>query len=74
MNQTMRPEENVETSIFTIMKKMDTNTKLIVPIEQWALVRNYALDLEIKLRAKYKVRRMMTPRTKLNLILVERVE
>lgn len=73
MNQTMRPEENVETSIFTIMKKMDTNTKLIVPIEQWALVRNYALDLEIKLNAEFRVRRMMTSKTKLNLILVERV-
>lgn len=71
---TMRPEENVEESIYSLMMKMDTNTKIIVPIEQWALARNYALDLEIKLSAKFNVRRMMTSRTKLNFILIERKE
>lgn len=69
----MRPEEPIEESIFSIMRKMDKNTKLIVPIEQWLMARTIARDLKKDFGVEFKVRRMMTSRTKLKLILVERV-
>ena len=50
------------------------NTKLVVPYEQWAMVRSMAHGLKKDFGAKFKVRRMMTPRTKLNFILVKRIE
>ena len=53
---------------------MDLNTKLVVPIEQWKLVRSMAHGLKKNFGVKFKVQRMMTPKTKLNLILVERVD
>lgn len=70
----MRPTEKVEESIFSLMRKMDDKTKLIVPIEHWVLVRTYAQTLKRDFGAAFSVRRMMTPYTKLNLILIERKE
>lgn len=70
----MRPEETIEESIFSIMRKMDKNTKLIVPIEQWLMARTIARDLKKDFGVEFKVRRMMTPRTKLKLVLIERVD
>ena len=55
------------------MRKMDKNTKLIVPIEQWLMTRTIARDLKKDFGVEFKVRRMMTPRTKLRLILIERI-
>ena len=69
----MRPEETVEESIFSIMRDMDLRTKLVVPMEQWMLARSYAQTLKRDFDVVFKVRRMMTSKTKLKLILVERV-
>ena len=65
--------EDTEQSIYTIMREMDKNTKLIVPIENWALVRNYACQIESDFDVKFFVRRMKTSHTKKNFILIERV-
>ncbi len=70
----MRPTESTEGSLYSIMRNMDMNTKLVVPYEQWAMVRSMAHGLKKDFGAKFKVRRMMTPRTKLNFILVKRIE
>ena len=70
----MRPTETVEESIYSVMRKMDKNTKLIVPIENWALARNYAAQLENDFDAEFSVCRMRTNRTKKNFILVERID
>lgn len=69
----MRPEETVEESIFSIMRDMDFRTRLVVPMEQWMLARSYAQTLKRDFGVVFKVRRMMTSKTKLKLILVERV-
>lgn len=68
----MRPEKTVEESIFSIMREMDMNTKLVVPMEQWMLARSYAQTLKRDFGVVFRVRRMMTPKSKLKLILVER--
>ena len=52
---------------------MDKNTKLIVPIENWTLARNYAAQLENDFDVEFSVRRMRTSRTKKNFILIERI-
>ena len=56
------------------MREMDQNTKLIVPIDNWALARNYAIQLEKDFDVKFSVHRMKTNRTKKNFILIERVD
>lgn len=68
----MRPEETVEESIFSIMRDMDFRTRLVVPMEQWMLARSYAQTLKRDFGVVFKVRRMMTSKTKLKLILIER--
>ena len=65
--------EETNQSMYTIMRDMDLNTKLIVPIENWALARNYACQLESDFDVKFFVRRMRTDHTKKNFILIERV-
>ena len=67
-----RKIETTEQSIYTLMREMDSKTKLIVPIEQWALVRNYAGQLKRDFDAQYEIHRIRTARTKLNFILVTR--
>lgn len=69
----MRTTESTEQSMYSIMREMDKNTKLIVPIENWALARNYAAQLENDFDVEFSVRRMMTNRTKKNFILIERL-
>ncbi len=69
----MRTTESTEQSMYSIMREMDKNTKLIVPIENWALARNYASQLENDFDVEFSVRRMMTNRTKKNFILIERL-
>lgn len=59
--------------MYTIMREMDTNDKLIVTIDAWNLARNYALLLEKNFEVKFKVRRMQTRNTKRNFILIERI-
>lgn len=70
----MRPEETVEESIFSIMRDMDFRTRLVVPMEQWMLARSYAQTLKRDFGVVFRVRRMMTSKTKLKLILIERKE
>ena len=65
--------EITEQSMYSIMREMDKNTKLIVPIENWALARNYAIQLESDFDVEFSVRRMRTNRTKKNFILIERI-
>ena len=65
--------ETTEQSMYSIMKEMDKNTKLIVPIENWALARNYAVQLESDFDVEFSVRRMRTNRTKKNFVLIERI-
>lgn len=65
--------ETTEQSMYSIMREMDKNTKLIVPIENWALARNYAIQLESDFDVEFAVRRMRTNRTKKNFILIERI-
>lgn len=65
--------ESTEQSMYTIMREMDTNDKLIVTIDAWNLARNYALLLEKNFEVKFKVRRMQTRNTKRNFILIERI-
>lgn len=65
--------ETTEQSMYSIMREMDKNTKLIVPIENWALARNYAIQLESDFDVEFSVRRMRTNRTKKNFILIERI-
>ena len=65
--------ETTEQSMYSIMREMDKNTKLIVPIESWALARNYAIQLESDFDVEFSVRRMRTNRTKKNFILIERI-
>lgn len=69
----MKEIESTEQSIYSIMREMDKNTKLIVPIENWALARNYACQIECDFGVKFFVRRMITSHTKKNFILIERV-
>lgn len=69
----MKEIEATEQSIYSIMREMDKNTKLIVPIENWALARNYACQIESDFDVKFFVRRMKTNHTKKNFILIERV-
>lgn len=59
--------------MYSIMREMDKNTKLIVPIENWTLARNYAAQLENDFDVEFSVRRMRTSRTKKNFILIERI-
>lgn len=65
--------EDTNQSMYTIMRDMDLNTKLIVPIENWALARNYACQLECDFDVKFFVRRMRTDHIKKNFVLIERV-
>ena len=65
--------ETTEQSMYSIMREMDKNTKLIVPIENWTLARNYAAQLENDFDVEFSVRRMRTSRTKKNFILIERI-
>lgn len=65
--------ETTEQSMYSIMREMDKNTKLIVSIESWALARNYAIQLENDFDVEFSVRRMRTNRTKKNFILIERI-
>jgi len=65
--------ETTEQSMYSIMREMDKNTKLIVPIENWTLARNYAIQLESDFDVEFSVRRMRTNRTKKNFILIERI-
>ena len=67
-----RKELTLEESIYTLMRKMDRNTKLVVPLQHWALVRNYAGQLQRDFDAKYEVHRMKTKNMKYDLILVTR--
>ena len=69
----MNEIETTEQSMYTIMREMDKRTKLIVPIDNWALARNYACQIECDFDVKFSVRRMRTSRTKKNFILIERV-
>ncbi len=70
----MKETETTEQSMYSIMREMDKNTKLIVPIENWALARNYAIQLERDFNVEFSVRRMRTNRTKKNFILIERTD
>ena len=70
----MKETETTEQSMYSIMREMDKNTKLIVPIENWALARNYAMQLESDFNVEFSVRRMRTNRTKKNFILIERTD
>ena len=70
----MKETETTEQSMYSIMREMDKNTKLIVPIENWALARNYAIQLESDFNVEFSVRRMRTNRTKKNFILIERTD
>lgn len=70
----MKTTETTEQSMYSIMREMDKNTKLIVPIENWALARNYAAQLENDFDVEFSVCRMRTNRTKKNFILVERID
>lgn len=69
----MKKIETTEQSMYTIMREMDPNDKLIVTIDAWNLARNYALLLEKNFEVKFKVRRMQTRNTKRNFILIERI-
>lgn len=60
--------------MFSLMKKMDMRSKLMVPLDNWALARNYAGQLQRDFGVKFSVKRMTTSRTKLNFVLIERVE
>ena len=66
--------ETTEQSMYSIMREMDKNTKLIVPIENWALARNYAAQLENDFDVEFSVCRMRTNRTKKNFVLIERID
>ena len=70
----MKETETTEQSMYSIMREMDKNTKLIVPIENWALARNYAIQLESDFNVEFSVRRMRTSRTKKNFVLIERTD
>ena len=59
--------------MYTIMREMDPNDKLIVTIDAWNLARNYALMLGKNFNVKFRVRRMQTRNTKRNFILVQRI-
>ena len=70
----MKEVETTEQSMYTIMREMDANTKLIVSIDSWILARNYASGLKRDFGVKFRVRRMHTKNTKRNFILIERVD
>lgn len=70
----MKEIETTEQSMYTIMREMDKNTKLIVPIENWVLARGYANQLKKDFDVKFSVCRMITNRTKKNFILIERTD
>lgn len=70
----MKEVETTEQSIYTIMREMDKNRELIVPIESWMLVRNYAAQLKRDFGVKFSVNRMQTDRTKKNFVLIRRVD
>ena len=70
----MKETEETEQSMYTIMRGMDKNTKLIVSIDHWDLVRMYASQLKRDFGVTFSVRRMITGRTKKNFILVERAD
>ena len=65
--------EDTNQSMYTIMRDMDLNDKLMVPLENWALARNYACQIKREFGVKFFVRRMRTDHTKKNFILIERV-
>lgn len=67
-------EKTVEESIYTIMKKMDLNMKLIVPYENWGLVRNYASLLRRDFGVQFETCRLKTKKARLNFVLVTRTE
>ena len=69
----MKETETTEQSMYTIMREMDPNDKLIVTIDAWDLARNYALILEKNFKVKFSVKRMQTINTKRNFILVQRI-
>ena len=54
------------------MKKMDFDTKLIVPYENWGLVRNYASLLRRDFGAQFETCRIRTRKSRLSFILVTR--
>ena len=70
----MKEVETTEQSIYTIMREMDKNRELIVPIENWMLARNYAAQLKRDFGVKFSVNRMQTDRTKKNFVLIRRVD
>lgn len=65
-------EKTIEESIYTLMKKMDLNTKLIVPYENRCLVMNYASQLQRGFGVKFETCRIKTNKSKLPFLLVIR--
>ena len=65
--------ETVEESMYTLMRHMDIGDRLMVPIANWDLARVYANELK-SFGVKFKVNRMKTDNTKLDFVLVRRIE
>lgn len=70
----MKPTETIEESVLSLMRKMDPNMKLVIPIEMWNSARDYAWRIKRDFGVKFRIRRMKTSKTKKNLILVERID
>ena len=67
-----KKELTLEESIYSLMRTMDKQTKLVVPLQHWALVRNYAGQLQRDFDVDFEIHRMKTTRMKYDLILVTR--
>ena len=68
----MKKIEETNQSMYTIMREMDKNSKLIVSIDYWTLARLFASHITREFGVKFKVRRMVTSHMKKNFILIER--
>ena len=70
----MKEVEAIDASIYSLMKQMDKSEKLVVPIDQWARVRNYAAQLKRNFGVQFEIHRMHTSRMKRDLLLITRKE
>lgn len=64
----------IEESIYGLMWKMELNEKLVVTISAWNDVRAFANRLKNTMGRLYTVNRMRTGRTKLDYLLIRRIQ
>lgn len=66
--------ETIEESIYSLMKKMKVDEKMVVPISEWKHARSYANHMKDKYKMLFLVSKMGTRKTRCDHILITRTK